>query len=545
MDAVCLDGLLAEMRPCILGRHLHRIRAAGPSAVAAEISGRGDWWLWLSAARQVPGLFLLTRDEMRTVSGLASATPTGRDRQAVLLLRKHLEGARLKDLSRIAGERVITVEAGPCHLVLRLSGALPGLSLAKAGSELAHLGPAASLWPPPAAAPQSEWHSVGVAAFREAPGPLGRRQVLALCPGLGPLLAAEVARDPNAFGAMAERLKQPAPTLYAPRPLADCSDRDLAAIEDVVLLPLRLVSLEARGLVPESPSSWREAAALLLSARLRGIAFAERRRLLSADLRRESRRLHQLEAHLAQDLDGLASEAALRHQGEALLAFAGTLPAGAAAAEVPDPYQPDRTCRVALDPRLGLHDNADRLFAKARRMTRARAQIEARLASTRREREVVAGREQALLTAGSLDQLEGPGPAPRGRPEAGRDALEGRHYLTSRGLPLLVGRSSRENQRLTFTVAGPEDLWFHARDVPGAHVILRNHQGRAAAQDLREAAEVAAFFSQARGDGGVDVHLTPRKHLRAAKGSPGRVQLGHSETLRVTPRDPEGRLRKR
>ena len=119
------------------------------------------------------------------------------------------------------------------------------------------------------------------------------------------------------------------------------------------------------------------------------------------------------------------------------------------------------------------------------------------------------------------------------------------HYLTGHGLSILVGRNARENQHLTFRVARPEDLWFHARDVPGSHVILRDNEGRAGADDLREAAEVAAFFSEAREQTKVDVHATRRKHVRPARGGPGRVFVGHSETLRVTPRDPEGRLRRR
>ena len=94
-------------------------------------------------------------------------------------------------------------------------------------------------------------------------------------------------------------------------------------------------------------------------------------------------------------------------------------------------------------------------------------------------------------------------------------------------------------------MARPEDLWLHARDVPGAHVILRDNEGRAGAEDLREAAEVAAFFSEARSASQVDVHVTRRKHVRPARGGPGRVFVAHSDTLRVAPRDPSGRLRRR
>ena len=108
-----------------------------------------------------------------------------------------------------------------------------------------------------------------------------------------------------------------------------------------------------------------------------------------------------------------------------------------------------------------------------------------------------------------------------------------------------MGRGARENHRLTFAMARPEDLWLHARDVPGAHVILRDDEGRAGAEDIREAAEVAAFFSEAREQARVDVHVTRRKHVRPAGSGPGRVRIAHSETVRVAPRDPEGRLRRR
>jgi predicted ribosome quality control (RQC) complex YloA/Tae2 family protein len=62
---------------------------------------------------------------------------------------------------------------------------------------------------------------------------------------------------------------------------------------------------------------------------------------------------------------------------------------------------------------------------------------------------------------------------------------------------------------------------------------------------VREAAEVAAFFSDARAQLQADVHITRRKHVRAARGGHGRVRVAHSDTLRVAPRDPEGRLRRR
>jgi predicted ribosome quality control (RQC) complex YloA/Tae2 family protein len=210
---------------------------------------------------------------------------------------------------------------------------------------------------------------------------------------------------------------------------------------------------------------------------------------------------------------------------------------------VPDPYEPGSLIAVPLDPRLSLRANADRLFEKARRVDRGRKRVEARLAETRTALDLAKERERRAERARDLKDLDPLPPEGRNAPDDGGSGP--RHYLSSRGLSILVGRGARENHHLTFAIARPEDLWFHARDVPGAHVILRDNEGRAGPEDQREAAEVAAFFSEARGDAGIDVHVTRRKHVRAAGGGPGRVKVGYSETLRVTPRDPEGRLRRR
>jgi predicted ribosome quality control (RQC) complex YloA/Tae2 family protein len=199
---------------------------------------------------------------------------------------------------------------------------------------------------------------------------------------------------------------------------------------------------------------------------------------------------------------------------------------------------------VRLEPSLDAIANAERLFEKARRSARGRAQIEARLAQTRRQRAQAEERAAAAVAARRLEDLA-PAPAKKAAAPA-REARGGpRRYLTSRGLTIYVGRGARENHRLTFSFARPDDLWLHARDVPGAHVILRDVEGRAGKEDLREAAEVAAFFSDASAERAVDVHSARRRHLRPAKGQPGRVLLGETETLRVTPKDPEGRLRRR
>jgi len=524
----------------VRGRLVTRVRLAGADALALELSGERSE-LWLDAAAGTAGAYLLTRAERRAIP-LEEATG-GRPHQALLRLRKRLAGERLLALDRIPGERALLLAAGPAVVALRLWGPAPALTLAVDGVPLASLGAGPPAWPPPAPMPEREWTSVDAPRIEAALGDASPvRAVLAACPGLGPDLARALAQGVVSWDGLKERLRAPRPALVLPGPLESLRDGDLAAAGAVTLLPVLLPGLPGTVL---RPASWREAAATLLSTRRRGARFRIRRLEVVDELRRGARRLRALEAHLARDLAGLPPPDELRRQAEALLASAGSVPAVTGEVDVADPYDPARRVRVRVDPRISVPASADRLFEKARRLERARGQVEARLADTRDKLQASLAREARALAArdlADLDAVAGPPAAPPPEAAAGRGA---RHYLTARGLSVLVGRGARDNQRLTFAVAGPEDLWLHARDVPGAHVILRDPEGRAAAEDVREAAELAAFFSDARSQPQADVHVTRRKHVRAARGGHGRVRIAHSDTVRVAPRDPEGRLRRR
>ena len=101
-----------------------------------------------------------------------------------------------------------------------------------------------------------------------------------------------------------------------------------------------------------------------------------------------------------------------------------------------------------------------------------------------------------------------------------------------------AARLLRENHRLTFKLASPEDFWFHAQGVPGAHVVVRTErrEPRLPARTLEEAASIAAWYSDAREQSWADVQWTRRKYVRRPRGAaPGTVVLKKFETLRVRP----------
>jgi predicted ribosome quality control (RQC) complex YloA/Tae2 family protein len=111
---------------------------------------------------------------------------------------------------------------------------------------------------------------------------------------------------------------------------------------------------------------------------------------------------------------------------------------------------------------------------------------------------------------------------------------------TPNGSRILVGRSPAENADLTFRVARPNDLWFHAQNIPGAHVILqRDDRSEAPDEDLERAAALAAYFSKARTSGKVTIDYTLRKYVRAQRDAPpGLVWYTNPKTVIVEPAPP-------
>ncbi|MBV8356094.1 MAG: DUF814 domain-containing protein, partial [Candidatus Eremiobacteraeota bacterium] len=107
------------------------------------------------------------------------------------------------------------------------------------------------------------------------------------------------------------------------------------------------------------------------------------------------------------------------------------------------------------------------------------------------------------------------------------------------GARIYVGRSPRDNVEITFSIARPDDLWFHARNVPGAHVVLVPASGsQARPQDIARAAELAAAHSRARASGKIEVDYTARKFVRKQRNAPpGMVWYTDFQTILATPRE--------
>jgi predicted ribosome quality control (RQC) complex YloA/Tae2 family protein len=241
---------------------------------------------------------------------------------------------------------------------------------------------------------------------------------------------------------------------------------------------------------------------------------------------------------LGEEQAGAADEARrLRSQADVLISNLHLLQRGAKSVVLRD--FDGEPLEVELDPALSGADNAGRLYDAARRRDRAAARIPEllRRAGAERERlEQLAHRvREGTASAAELERLRRAAPA-GSRPAA--PTLPYRTYRTSGGLEVRVGRGSRANDDLTFRHSSPHDIWLHARDVAGAHVILRwaRADSNPPARDVTEAAVLAALHSRARSSGTVPVDWTRRKHVRKPrKAGPGLVIPERVKTVFVEP----------
>ena len=270
-------------------------------------------------------------------------------------------------------------------------------------------------------------------------------------------------------------------------------------------------------------------------------------RLIQQNQKRLSRTIKKVEGDLAK----AQAATAYRRHGELLQSAYGKVPRGAKQVEVPNYYDPDQApVLIALDPTLSLQQNIDHYFKQYKRLHDAVGRIEDRLLGMMEQLEALGLARESLKEEPSLEQVEHwlaslqasgllrASQVRRSQKKGAQSAPKPyTSYTSSQGTPILVGRGSRHNDALSLKVARGRDIWMHARDWAGAHVILRQADAKAPphSNDLYEAAMLAAHFSKGSKDTVVDVTHTRAKHIRKPKGAPaGSVTVAQGSTLAVT-----------
>jgi predicted ribosome quality control (RQC) complex YloA/Tae2 family protein len=560
LDRLFLRALVEELRPRVVRRRVRSAHLDRPSSRLCLILAppRAET-LVLSFLREAPGLYLLDssrapRDAIATPalkklagSRIAALEMAELDRIVTLAF----EGTRLS--GKATSSRLVLESIGP-RADLYLVDGESGMVVEAISSSRARLGPGElyrSPEPPPSIAPLAESALAVEQSLRKSSLP--RRAALLEATGATPLairelewlVSAQGESEGSAFMRVRSRLEEKRPFLYLPRPPSK---------GHALLSPFELGSEQT--LEPREHATFSGALAEAVSFESAARRLSSLRSRLEGALGKRLERTRRLESKLASDRSSLDDPDGLRRQGELLLAglTRARKSKGGKSVFVPDLFGSEER-EIEIDPRLPLPRNAERLFTRARKSERAQVELEARLEAVRKDLSFWEGFECDLRDASTLAELESlereameeglalPSP---GRPPPGKEraapASGPRSFRSHRGSAILVGRSGRSNDELTFDIAKPHDLWLHAAGVPGAHVVLRVSAGETADEgELREAAEIAAYYSKARESTAVDVIVTERRNVSRIKGAPRglvKVAPGETTTMRVAPRRP-------
>ncbi len=267
---------------------------------------------------------------------------------------------------------------------------------------------------------------------------------------------------------------------------------------------------------------------------------------LKDKLRREITKREKLRDNLKKDLAGHGDADEHKRLGDLLLANIGNAKRTGDVVTLTDYYaEAQPAIEVFVDENKSLQDAAAEAFSLYGKAKRALEEIKERLMRVDLELEERKEKQKQLNAAiasgdatvlEQVAQLEKKTVA-RAKSKEANSVPGARRYRSSDGYEVLVGRTARDNDNLTFRVARPNDLWLHAGDYPGSHVIVRNASRREIPQrTVIEAAQLAAKFSQASNDSKVNIHYTPRKFLSKPKGgAPGLVRMSSFKSITVEP----------
>jgi predicted ribosome quality control (RQC) complex YloA/Tae2 family protein len=267
------------------------------------------------------------------------------------------------------------------------------------------------------------------------------------------------------------------------------------------------------------------------------------------------------------DLARIDQAHAIAAHASSFVAEASRVPRGAREMTVTDWSTGEpKPLTMKLDPARPAREQLDAAFRRARRLKLGAAVANKRLAEAEAARDridavakeaaaVALDPERRAESLAALDALvtrartaaprdfalaeAAPREKPRGAKPAQAPRKPHRTFVAAHGARVLVGRGGEDNDELTLKIARPHDLWVHAKNRTGAHVIVPLEKNASCPSDLLvDAALLAAHFSDARGEGTVEIQYTPRRYLRKPKGSaPGFVVVDREKVLvlRVVP----------
>ena len=261
-------------------------------------------------------------------------------------------------------------------------------------------------------------------------------------------------------------------------------------------------------------------------------------------------KLHLKEQRLREDLLKAENSEELRLFGELLTANIHAVKAGESRVRLTNYYDGSQV-EIPVDPRFSPSKNAQIYFKKYGKSKTAVKEKQLQLETNSREIEYLDSVLSYLENAEELSEtdtlrkeLEDTGYIRRRKVPGGfkekKFKAEPHKYTLKDGSTVLVGRNNKENDFLTFKTASSKDIWLHTKDIPGSHVILQSASADPAEESIYAAASIAAYYSKAKTSENVPIDYVPVKYVKKPAGAkPGMVIFTNNRTVWVNPKLPE------
>lgn len=263
-------------------------------------------------------------------------------------------------------------------------------------------------------------------------------------------------------------------------------------------------------------------------------------KLVTGEIAKHKKKL----AALEQDLAHAENAEEQRMLADTIMANIYQLRKGQTQAELINIYDGE-SVTVQLSPILSPTENAQAYYKRYNKYKRAQSEVALQITATEEMLQYLASLDSSLLTATSKSEIE------EIRQEMiaadlikvvgkkKKSALQKSqplHIRLSEDTDLYIGKNNRQNDYVTFSIGGPRDLWFHTKDIPGSHIILKTTLPEAREEDIALAVELAAYFSKAREGSSVPVDCVQRRYVKKPSGSkPGFVIFTNQKTCYATP----------
>ena len=562
LDALCLTAVAGEVRAAVQGGKIDKIYQPTRDEVVLYIRGpAGNVRLLLSANPGHPRAHLTERNRENP-----EQPP-----MFCMLLRKHLQGARILELNQPPLERILDFrletldELGDRverRLVLEAMGRSANLLLLdgegrivdctrRVDGDLARgqrqLLPGLFYRQPPAVDKLNPFTLSPEELRLVLSNPLGKawdKLLLDSFTGLSPLVARELAfragGDSEKLAAELEKLGKAVEENHFTAYLLVREGKPV----DFTFLPVLQYG-------PETESIPRESFSALLDDFFSDRESAERVRQRGQDLvksvtsarDRTARKL----GNQARELEATKNRERLRELGDILTSNLHLMEKGMSTFRTMDFYDPEGgEVDIPLDPLLTPQQNAAKYYKEYNKAKTAEEMLTIQIEKGEKELEYLNSvLENIALAEGEKDlqeirqELTETGYLRRPKTAAKRaKRVSGRpmEFRSSAGLRISVGKNNSQNDLLTTKLAYKSDIWLHTQKIHGSHVILWLEGGEADAQSLTEAAQLAAYFSQARDGSKVPVDYTPVKYVKKPAGArPGMVVYTTYQTAVVEP----------